>query len=224
MTVSKRLFDIFVALGMGLLLLPVLGVLALLILILDRQSPFYASERMKTPEQAFRLWKLRSMRQDPSDDRTPLGVSGGDKAGRITPLGRILRRSRLDELPQLWNVLRGDLSLVGPRPPLRVYVERFPDLYGRVLRNRPGITGLATLTFHAHEDRLLARCTSAAETDAVYMRRCVGRKARLDLIYQGRQSLCLDLWLIARSLKLIAGSAGRSAARTSERREPGRRC
>jgi len=93
-------------------------------------------------------------------------------------------------------VLKGDMSFVGPRPPLRLYVERFPDLYAQVLQSRPGITGLATLRYHAHEERLLRACTSAAETDAVYSRRCVPRKAALDLIYQHRRTLCLDLMLL----------------------------
>jgi len=129
------------------------------------------------------------------------GVSGGDKADRITRTGRFLRRTRLDEVPQLWNVLRGDMSFVGPRPPLRVYVERFPQLYAQVLQSRPGITGLATLACHRHEERLLARCHSPAETDAVYARRCVPRKAALDLLYQRRSTICLDLLLMIRTLQ-----------------------
>jgi len=92
------------------------------------------------------------------------------------------------------------MSFVGPRPPLRLYVERFPDLYAQVLRSRPGITGLATLSFHRHEEWLLAPCRDAAETDAVYSRRCVPRKARIDLIYQRRRTLCLDLRLMLQTL------------------------
>ena len=92
------------------------------------------------------------------------------------------------------------MSFVGPRPPLRLYVERFPDLYAQVLQNRPGITGLATLVFHRHEEALLAQCTSAAQTDAVYARRCVPRKAKIDLIYQRRRTVWMDLGLMARTL------------------------
>ena len=103
---------------------------------------------MKAPGVPFHLWKLRTMTVVREDS----GVSGGDKAARITPVGRFLRRARLDEIPQLWNVIRGDMSFVGPRPPLRLYVERFPALYAEVLKSRPGITGLATLHFHAHEE------------------------------------------------------------------------
>jgi lipopolysaccharide/colanic/teichoic acid biosynthesis glycosyltransferase len=127
---------------------------------------------------------------------TDSGVSGGDKTARITRTGTFLRRHRLDEIPQLWNVLRGDISFVGPRPPLRSYVEQFPDIYREVLKSRPGITGMATLTFHRTEERLLADCKTAAETEAVYIRRCVPRKARLDLIYARRRTVCSDLKLM----------------------------
>ena len=127
------------------------------------------------------------------------GVTGGHKSQQLSALHRLLRRSRADEIPQLWNVIRGDMSLVGPRPPLRVYVDDFPDLYAKVLRSRPGVTGLASLRFHVHEERLLSACTTAAQTDAVYRRRCVPRKARLDLIYVDHASVCYDLMLIAQT-------------------------
>jgi len=201
MTVSKRLFDIVLALLLsGLLLLPLLAVLAVMWLREGRPL-FHVSERMKTVDQPFRLWKLRSMRPD-SGDR---GVSGGDKAHRVTPTGRVLRRYRLDEIPQLWNVLRGDMSFVGPRPPLREYAERFPDTYREVLKSRPGITGLATEVFHAHEEWLLRRCETPEQTDAVYARACVPRKARLDLIYQRHRSLCFDLVLLLRTAAKVFG-------------------
>jgi lipopolysaccharide/colanic/teichoic acid biosynthesis glycosyltransferase len=142
------------------------------------------------------LVKFRSMRPDAKDG----GVTGADKADRITRTGRFLRRSRLDEVPQLWNILKGDMSFVGPRPPLRVYVQDYPQIYGPVLRSRPGLTGLATLAYHAHEQRLLAQCQTAAETDATYRRACIPHKARLDLIYQARRSLCFDLVLMWRTI------------------------
>lgn len=192
MTLSKRMLDIVVALALSvLLLIPLLLVMGIL-LVIEGRPLFYISERMQTPTQGFSLIKLRTMR--PSDENG--GVTGGDKSDRIPPVYRILRKSRFDEIPQLWNVLRGDMSFVGPRPPLRIYVEAFPKLYAAVLRNRPGITGLASLRFHAHEERLLAATTDAAQTDHVYRTRCVPRKATLDLIYQRHQSLCFDLALI----------------------------
>jgi lipopolysaccharide/colanic/teichoic acid biosynthesis glycosyltransferase len=191
-TPAKRALDLAAALLLGMLLAVPFALLLVWLRVTEGPPLFYGSERMRAPSQPFTLWKLRTMRPDPAD----AGVTGADKAARITRAGRILRRTRLDEVPQLWNVIRGDISFVGPRPPLRVYVERFPDLYARVLRCRPGITGLATLRFHRHEERLLARCRTAEETDAVYARACVPRKARIDLIYQRRRTLGLDLALM----------------------------
>ena len=195
MTPAKRLMDVVISLLLGLLLAPFLMLLILMLLICEGRPVFYVSERMKTPDQGFGLIKLRTMHVGAGDG----GVTGGNKQAAMSRLHRLLRKSRADELPQLWNVLRGDISLVGPRPPLRRYVKACPDLYARVLRSRPGITGLASLVFHAHEERLLAVCNSAAETDAVYRCRCIPRKVRLDLIYQRRRSVCYDLVLIGRT-------------------------
>lgn len=192
MTPLKRAFDIAAALFLGALLAIPFAVIALWALRSHGRPLFYVAERMKTPTEGFGLWKLRTMTVAPADS----GVTGADKAARITPAGAVLRRTRADEIPQLWNVLKGDMSFVGPRPPLRQYVERFPEIYGAVLKSRPGITGLATLYAHAWEERILAACRTPEETDAVYCRRSVPRKARLDLIYQQRRTLWLDVWIM----------------------------
>lgn len=196
MSWTKRLFDLCFAL-LILPLIALIGAVVLLALALTQGRPFfYAAERMKTPTQAFRLWKFRTMTVVAAD----AGVSGADKAARITPVGRVLRRFRLDELPQLWNILRGDISFVGPRPPLREYVERFPKVYAEVLKSRPGVTGLASIHYHRHEEWLLARSHSAAETDRIYCTLCIPAKARLDLIYARHASVCFDLRLIGRTI------------------------
>jgi lipopolysaccharide/colanic/teichoic acid biosynthesis glycosyltransferase len=202
MTPAKRLVDLVLALFLMALLAVPFGLLVLWLWAREGRPVFYVAERMRAPGRPFLLWKLRTMSVVPPE----AGVSGGDKAARITATGRFLRRSRLDEVPQLWNILKGDMSFVGPRPPLRLYVERFPALYSRVLQTRPGVTGLATLTFHRHEEALLAKCRTSAETDTVYSRRCVPRKARIDLIYQRRRSIWMDFRLmgltLARAVKL----------------------
>jgi lipopolysaccharide/colanic/teichoic acid biosynthesis glycosyltransferase len=194
MTPAKRAFDLAIALLLAALLWPVLLLLIALLIVTEGRPVFYIAERMRGPSESFGLVKLRTMR--PAPPGTDGGVTGGDKSVRMSRLHRILRRSRADELPQLWNVIRGDMSLVGPRPPLRLYVDAFPDLYARVLQSRPGITGLASLRYHATEERLLAACRTPTETDAVYRRRCIPRKAALDLIYQRRRTLCWDLLLV----------------------------
>ena len=196
MTVPKRLFDLAIALVLSLVLLPVFLFVAALILIKDGRPILYVSERMKTPDTGFNVYKFRTMK--PSKENT--GVSGGDKGDRITKYGHAFRRTRLDELPQLWNVLKGDISFVGPRPPLRQYVEQFPEIYGPVLQSRPGITGLASLKFHAHEERLLANTKTVAETDNVYKRICIPRKAALDIIYQRNRTLCFDLYIMIKTV------------------------
>ncbi|WP_090113918.1 sugar transferase [Limimaricola pyoseonensis] len=193
MTLAKRMLDVTLALVLLALLWPVMIGLVLLLLVVEGRPIFFLHDRMSTPTRSFKLVKFRTMRCHGEAG----GVTGGDKAGRISRLQRLLRRSRADELPQLWNVLRGDISLVGPRPPMPYYVEAFPALYAEVLKSRPGITGLATLRFHAHEEAILATCTSPEITDHVYRRRCVHRKARLDLIYQRRRTVWMDLRLIA---------------------------
>ncbi|MCE8509985.1 sugar transferase [Ruegeria pomeroyi] len=199
MTWSKRIFDLFFASLLILLLLPLF--LGLLVWLLIRQGRplFYVAERMKGVDQPFDLWKLRTMTVVEDDS----GVSGGDKVHRITPAGAWLRSKRLDELPQLWNILRGDLSFVGPRPPLRQYVEQFPELYTQVLKSRPGVTGLASLVYHKHEGLLLSRCDTPEETDEIYGRICVPRKAQLDLIYQNHQNICYDFDLVFQTIGLL---------------------
>ena len=196
MTWRKRIFDLFFASLLVIILGPIILWLIWVIWRREGRPVFYAAERMKTPTESFRLWKFRTMSVVEDDS----GVSGADKAARVTPTGAWLRRRRLDEFPQLWNILKGDLSFAGPRPPLREYVERFPDLYARVLQSRPGVTGLATIAFHKHEERLLAHCKTAEETDAVYCRACIPRKARLDLIYQRHQSTCYDFDLVFQTI------------------------
>jgi lipopolysaccharide/colanic/teichoic acid biosynthesis glycosyltransferase len=200
MTPATRAFDLAALVILTVVLaLPFAMIFALHLVIMGR--PFlYKSERMRGPDDAFILWKLRSMHPATRD----AGVSGGDKAARIPRWGRFLRASKMDEVPQLWNVLRGDIRLIGPRPPLRSYVVRFPALYAEVLAVPPGITGLATIAFHRHESRLLSNCRTAEDTDAVYARRCIPRKARMDLIYQRHRSPRLDLLVLLWTVAALA--------------------
>ena len=201
MTWRKRIFDLFFVFLLVILLSPVLIALLVWLYLKQGRPLFYVAERMKGVDQPFMLWKLRTMTVVDTDS----GVSGGDKTARITPTGAWLRARRLDEFPQLWNIVKGDLSFVGPRPPLREYVDRFPGLYGEVLKSRPGVTGLASIVYHRHEAALLARCATAQETDAVYTRICVPAKARLDLIYQRHRNMCYDFDLVFQTIGNLFG-------------------
>lgn len=199
----KRLFDIVLATLLLVITAPIIAVISIAILRRDGGPVFYVAERMKTPRQAFNLIKFRTMSNVADGENA--GVTGGDKADRITPMGHTLRRYRLDELPQLINVLRGDMSFVGPRPPLRQYTDAFPDLYTQVLKSRPGVTGLATLHVHEFEGRVMGAATSAQETEAIYVTRCIPRKATLDLIYQRHASVCFDIVILWQTAARVFG-------------------
>ncbi len=193
---GQRIFNLVLGLLIAAVLAMPIALIAFIILVVEGRPVLFVSERMAEPLRGFQLYKFRTMHVAANE----AGVSGGDKQSRITKTGAFLRRYRLDELPQIWNVLRGDINLVGPRPPLREYVEAYPKIYAQVLKSKPGITGLASLHFHKHEEWLLSSCTTPEETDDVYRRRCIKRKARIDLIYQNNHSLCFDLNLMAKTL------------------------
>lgn len=189
---SKRILDLILAAILSVILVVPFSILLVVMIFKEGFPLFYVAERMKGVGQPFWLWKLRTMTVVGPEK----GVSGGHKLVRITPLGAFVRRARMDEVPQIWNVVKGDMSFVGPRPPLPEYVERFPDIYAKVLNSPTGITGLASLRYHATEERLLAACHTPEETDRVYAEICVPAKARLDLLYQRKWSICFDLKLI----------------------------
>ena len=174
--ITKRAFDLAVAVPLIIVLSPVFLVIGLLIRVFDGAPILYQSARVTTNGQLFTLIKFRTMRNVNSDS----GVTGGQKSERVSRLGAVLRTSRLDEIPQLVNVIFGDMSFVGPRPPLPQYVNAYPALYSRVLASKPGITGLASVIFHKREERLLSRCSSPEETDAVYRRVCIRANGKND--------------------------------------------
>lgn len=196
---TKRPFDLFCAAVLSVVLLPLFAFIAWRLKQEGDGPILYVSERMKTPSEGFNLYKFRTMKVVEYKENS--GVTGANKDDRITQYGSFLRRKRLDELPQLWNIVLGHMSFVGPRPPLREYVERFPDIYTEVLKDRPGVTGLASLTYSKHETMLLTQCETPAQTERVYTSRCIPAKAKLDLIYQEKFSPCLDYWIIWETLR-----------------------
>ncbi|TXB67549.1 sugar transferase [Paracoccus aurantiacus] len=185
---------------LAILALP-MALVAAALLISQGRPLIYAGERMQSPGKPFRQFKFRTMIRDDDDG----GATGAHKHWRITPLGRFLRRTRLDELPQLFNIIAGDMSFVGPRPPLPEYVERFPAIYNAVLQIKPGVTGLATLIYHRHEDRILARCDTAEETERCYYARCLPTKLRIELVYRQAASPWLDFWIMWRTFLAVVG-------------------
>lgn len=189
----KRIFDI-AASGCGLLVLsPLFAVLAVWIK-LDSSGPvFYRQTRVGRNNKDFRLFKFRSMRV--GADRSGLITVGG-RDPRITRSGYFIRKYKLDELPQLINVFIGDMSLVGPRPEVRKYVDMYTPAQMRVLSVRPGITDLASIRYR-NENELLGR---AADPERYYVGIVMQDKLKLNLEYVEKQSFLFDIGLIFKTL------------------------
>lgn len=180
---------------LGLVLaLPVLLIAATLIAATSRGPVLFRQRRTGLGGRPFTLLKLRTMKAAPEGSQ--LTVSGD---GRITPVGRWLRRFKLDEIPQLWNVVRGDMSLVGPRPEVPRYVEPDDPLWRRVLSARPGLTDPVTLRLR-DEEALLAR---AADPEAFYRERLLPWKLRGYCGYLERRSWSSDLGVLGATILAV---------------------
>lgn len=189
----KRLFDVLWS-SMGLLVLAPLGVLiALLVKLADRGPVFYRQTRIGQFGKPFRIWKFRSMVVRADQMGAPV-TSEGDP--RITWIGRLLRRTKLDELPQLWNVLVGDMSLVGPRPEVPRYVELYTPEQREILKYKPGITDVASLLFRNEQELL----RGTGDLEGFYLRYCLPKKIQLNREYAERATLLQDLWVILQTL------------------------
>lgn len=196
----KRLFDI-VASGLGLVVLsPLFAILAVWIRIDSKGPVFYHQTRVGKDNKDFMLFKFRSLRPD-SDSLGLITVGGRDP--RVTRSGYYIRKYKLDELPQLLNVFKGDMSLVGPRPEVRKYVDMYTPEQMRVLSVRPGITSLASIRYR-NENEILA---AADDPDRCYIEQIMPDKLAIDLEYVNRASLLNDIKLIFSTFKeIISGS------------------
>ncbi len=196
---SRRAFDICLTLA----LLPaalVLGLLVAVAVLIDSPGPlFYRSWRVGRDGKAFAMLKFRTMRHQAEG---PSISARHDE--RLTPLGRLLASTRLDELPQLWNVLKGEMRLVGPRPELEEFVRDHEASYQQILSIPPGLTGPTQLAY-ADEGALLA---SAADRELAYRSQILPAKVQLDLAYVRSNSLLGDLSVIARTCLLPAVKLG----------------
>lgn len=192
----RRLIDMVVALTGLLFLSPLLLTIAIAIVI-DSPGPlFYRAQRVGQAGRVFFLYKFRSMRMG-ADKEGPAITAAGDS--RITRVGRILRNTKLDELPQLLNVLRGEMSLVGPRPEDPRYVSIYTPEQRKVLRVRPGITSAASLSFR-HEEKML----TGQDWETVYRTQVLPQKLAIDLEYLRTRTLLSDFRLIWHTIVAMA--------------------
>jgi lipopolysaccharide/colanic/teichoic acid biosynthesis glycosyltransferase len=190
---AKRFYDLFFA-TLGLILLsPLFLLLALAIKLSDRGPVFYRQKRIGQYGIPFLIWKFRTMVPD-ADASGPSVTSNDDP--RVTSLGRLLRRTKLDEFPQLWNVLRGEMSLVGPRPEVACYVEHYNPKQRAILEHKPGITDLASLRFR-NEEALL---NGSDTTEEFYVEHCLPRKLKLNEEYARQANLLTDTWIIIQTI------------------------
>jgi lipopolysaccharide/colanic/teichoic acid biosynthesis glycosyltransferase len=209
--VSKRVLDVFVALVSLVALSPVFGVVSFLVKVSSPGPVFFRQERVGRLGKPFEIYKFRSMIENSA--AAGLSLTVGDDA-RITPLGRFLRRSKLDELPQLINVLRGDMSLVGPRPELPKYVAHYPHAAReRILSIRPGITDPAAVEL-GDEAQLLG---DVANPELTYLQDVLPWKIQMYERYVETRSFSLDFRIMARTLSLMIHNA------LGERAQPGAR-
>ena len=183
---ATRALDLAIAVPASILTAPVIAVLALAVRIESPGHPIYTQTRAGRRGERFQIYKLRTMVRGAEFTGAGLSIQEGDD--RITRVGHLLRRYSLDELPNLWNVLRGEMSIVGPRPTLTVQVDQYTERQRGRLAVKPGLTGWAQINGRA----------SLPWTERI----------ELDLWYVEHRSLALDLRIIARTLELVLSGQG----------------
>jgi lipopolysaccharide/colanic/teichoic acid biosynthesis glycosyltransferase len=212
----KRALDFVVSAALLLVLLPVIVVLAVAIKLDSRGPVFYRCRRVGRNGAELQMLKFRKMQDGATG---PALASASDE--RFTRLGAFLARTKLDEVPQLWNVLRGQMSLVGPRPEDPSFIALHPDEYAQILTVRPGITGYCQLAF-ARESEIL----DASDREKHYVERILPQKVRLDCLYASHRTFGVDvgiLWWTAKTVLLSkpvavnreTGNLGLRAPRTA---------
>jgi len=188
----KRSSDLIISLAMLIFFLPLIIVIAILIKIDSKGSIIFSQERVGKNKKPYMLYKFRSMVEDAEKHSGPVWASDNDK--RITRVGRVIRKWRIDEIPQLWNVLKGDMSFVGPRPEREFFVNDLEEVipyYGERFSVKPGITGWAQVCYGY----------GASVDDAV-------EKVNYDLFYIKNMSTFMDMMIILRTIKIVLFGKG----------------
>jgi lipopolysaccharide/colanic/teichoic acid biosynthesis glycosyltransferase len=192
---AKRFFDIVFSLSALVFLFPFFILFAILIKLDSRGTVFYRQKRAGKNNCDFVLWKFRTMRQ--SDTNKSLITVGNDS--RITRFGKFLRNYKLDELPQLYNIIKGEMSIVGPRPEVRKYVDMYSSNQLRVLSVRPGLTDYASVEYYNESEVL----ESYPDPEKAYTEIIMPAKLKLNLSYIDTKKPCQDLVIILKTIKRI---------------------
>jgi putative colanic acid biosynthesis UDP-glucose lipid carrier transferase len=192
-SIFKRAFDIIFSLSAFIFGLPLFAIVALVTRLTSSGPIFYEQERIGRNGKPFMIYKFRSMFVN-AEETGPV-LSGGLADNRITPWGRFMRQTRLDEIPQFFNVLKGDMSVVGPRPERQYFINQIVEIapeYKLLLRVKPGITSIGQIKFGY-----------AASVDEMVQR------LRFDLLYPARRSFLFDMWIIAQTIWVMAQGRGK---------------
>jgi lipopolysaccharide/colanic/teichoic acid biosynthesis glycosyltransferase len=193
--ILKRLFDIISSLLVLIVLSPLLLIIGLWIVIDSKGGAFYKQERIGKNKKPFGLYKFRSMRPD-SDKKGQITIGNDD---RITKVGKFIRKYKIDELPQLINILIGDMSVVGPRPEVKKYVDLYNDEQLKVLSVKPGLSDYASIEYF-DEQTILGK---AKDPNKEYIEVVMPAKLKLNLKYIEDKSLLTDFKIIFKTLAKI---------------------
>lgn len=192
----KRIFDILVSLIAILILIPVSILIAILIFLEDRGPVIFKQKRVGFNLKPFNLYKFRSMTVNKI---SKYGSFDAGNLSRVTKIGTVLRKTKLDELPQLINVLKGDMSIVGPRPEVKQYIDLFPEKWATVTKVKPGITDNASIEFR-NEEKILLKSHNPLET---YEKEILPRKLQLYQEYVKDHTFYGDLRIILRTIYVV---------------------
>ena len=192
----KRIFDIGASLFGLIILSPLLIILAIIVALTSKGGAFYHQVRVGKNAINFKLWKLRTMYSDP---KKQIQLTIGERDPRVTGIGFFLRKFKLDELPQLLNVLLGQMSIVGPRPEVPEYVALYTDVQQQVLNVRPGLTDPASIAY-INENELLA---ASSDPEKTYKEEVMPAKLKMNLEYLDKRNFVSDLGLILKTFGRI---------------------
>jgi len=193
----KRALDVSLSLAGLLAIMPIFAIIGLAALVTSGRPVLFSQERMGHHGRPFQVLKFRTMTVLKGAES---GLFEPGRRSRVTPFGRVLRAYKIDELPQLWNVLKGEMSFVGPRPEIRKWVEASPGAWRKILSVKPGITDPASLVYREEEEILAA----STDPEAVYRDEILPHKMALYAEYVDRRTVAGDLAIITATLARIA--------------------
>ncbi|TBX13036.1 sugar transferase [Clostridium perfringens] len=197
LNIAKRTFDLFFSLIGIIITIPILILVSIMIKLTSKGPIIFKQERVGKNKKFFYIYKFRTMTDcdDKASDRQVTVINDQ----RITRIGRILRKYKIDELPQLYNVLKGDMSFVGPRPEVKKYVKFYEEEYDEILKIKPGITDLASIEY-IDENTIISKYS---DPEKVYIEEVLPKKLMLNKRYIEEMSIKNDILLILKTIKKI---------------------